>query len=225
MTCGRKIGEFDCCSVVEGDATLLLSSPPKPFFVLTDPPYGISHPTNYHKRGRGKLAKCSDYPEVVGDNKPFDPAWLLSFNVPTVMWGANHFASRLPDSGGWIVWDKKRPPTLDQATCELAWTNFVKGVRIFHFLWNGMMREGSPKEKLFHPTQKPIQLTEWILNLKWTPRESLMLDPYCGAGSSLIAAKKLGRHFLGIDICPEYCEIARQRLSEIPWHPAIKVEP
>ena len=105
--------------------------------ILADPQYGINHPTDYKDRGRDKLAECRNYMPVHGDNKPFDPADILKLNKPTILWGANHYSSRLPDSSGWLVWDKLRPDGLDQATCELAWTNFVKGVRRFKFLWNG----------------------------------------------------------------------------------------
>lgn len=184
-------------------------------FIVTDPPYGINHPTNYHARGRDKLAKCADYIPVKGDNEPFDPEWLLSLNKPTVLWGGNHYASRLPDKSGWIVWDKMRPHTLDQATAELAWTNYVKGVRVFRHMWNGMIRASERgKGVLTHPTQKPVALNEWILGLKWTP-QGTVLDPYMGTGSLLVAAKNLGRKATGIEIEESYCEIAAKRLSEI----------
>jgi DNA modification methylase len=68
--------------------------------ILTDPPYGIAHPCNYAQRKRGALASCNDWPDVIGDNKPFDPAPILALDVPTVLWGANHYADKLPPSGG-----------------------------------------------------------------------------------------------------------------------------
>jgi site-specific DNA-methyltransferase (adenine-specific) len=193
--------------------------------IVTDPPYGISHPVNYAARGRGRLAGCrnydtrpvwahpraNDWTHIIGDDKPFDPAWLLALGRPTLLWGANHYASRLPDAGGWLVWDKERPDLLDQATCELAWTNYVKGVRRFRYLWNGMMRAGH--EDLVHPTQKPVALMRWALGLPWTP-PGTVIDPYAGSGSTLIAAKDLGRAAIGIEIEPRYCEIAVKRLRQ-----------
>lgn len=179
--------------------------------VLTDPQYGIDHPTDYASRGRGKLAACTDYPRIHGDNKPFDPAIILTLARPSIIWGANHFASRLPDSGGWLVWDKERPDDLDQATCELAWTNCVKGVRRFRWLWNGMMR--ASKEALVHPTQKPEALMKWCLTLRWVP-SGLVLDPFAGSGTTLRAAKDLGRRAIGIEIEERYCEIAAKRLAQ-----------
>ena len=179
--------------------------------LLTDPPYGIAHPTNYHERGRGEFAVSKDYPPVHGDDKPFDPTFLLALNKPTLLFGANYYAPLLPVSSGWIVWDKMRPDDLDQATAEVAWTNFVKGVRVFRYLWNGMIRAGN--EKLEHPTMKPAALWRWVMELRWMP-EGVVCDPFMGSGTTLRAAKDLGRRAIGIEIEERYCEIAAKRLSQ-----------
>lgn len=180
--------------------------------VLTDPPYGIAHPTNYKSRGRENLASCRDYAPIYDDDKPFDPQWLLSVGTARILWGANWYADKLPPSGGWLVWDKERPDSIDQATCELAWTDCVKGVRRLRLLWNGCMRKG--RETLVHPTQKPKALMRWAMSLKWTSRYRDVLDPYMGAGSTLRAAKDLGRRAIGIEIEERYCEIAANRLAQ-----------
>jgi site-specific DNA-methyltransferase (adenine-specific) len=177
--------------------------------ILTDPQYGIDHPTDYKTRGRENLAACSDYQKVHDDDKPFDPSHLPK--IPMILWGANYYTDKLPVSSGWLVWDKGRPPDLDQATVELAWTNFVKGARIFHYLWHGMIRAGD--EKMVHPTQKPVALMKWCLNLKWTP-PGTVLDPYMGSGPVIRAAKDLGRKAIGIEIEEKYCEIAVERLRQ-----------
>lgn len=107
---------------------------------------------------------------------------------------------------------------IPQATCELAWSNFVKGCRRFRFLWNGFMRAGD--ESLYHPTQKPVDLMTWCLSLPWTP-EGKVLDPYMGSGPVLIAAKLAGRKAIGIEIEERYCEIAANRLAQgvLPFGP------
>lgn len=179
--------------------------------ILTDPPYGIAHPTDYRSRGRGALAPCSDYPPVHGDEEPFDSRWLVETGKPCLLFGANYYAPLLPASSGWVVWDKMRPPDLDQATAELAWTNFVKGVRVFRYLWNGMIRAGD--EALEHPTMKPAALWRWIMELRWMPAGTI-LDPFMGSGTTLRAAKDLGRRAIGIEIEEKYCEIAAKRLSQ-----------
>lgn len=179
--------------------------------VLTDPPYGISLPTNYKERGRCCLAVCNNYKPVHDDNKPFNPSFLLELNKPTVLFGANYFADRLPASSGWIVWDKLRPVGIDQADAEIAWTNFVKGVRVFRHLWHGMMR-ASEHGKNYHPTQKPVVLMEWVLMLRWTP-QGTVLDPFLGSGTTAVACERLGRKWIGIEISEEYCEIAAKRID------------
>lgn len=201
----------DGVTIYHGDCRDILPLLPKVDLVLTDPPYGINHPTNYRERGRGNLAICRDYPPIYSDDKPFCPLQLLALDVPTVLWGANYYADKLPVSSGWLVWDKERPEDLDQATCELAWTNYVKGVRRFRFMWNGMLR--ATHEPLEHPTQKPVELIKWIFGLRWTPSGTI-LDPFMGSGTTLRAAKDLGRKAIGIEIEERYCEIAVRRLAQ-----------
>ncbi len=181
--------------------------------IVCDPPYGIAHKCDFAKRGRDNLAPCNNYADVHGDDEPYDPAPLLAMNVPTVLWGGNHFADRLPASGGWLVWDKERPDTLDQATCELAWTNVVKGVRRFRHLWNGMMRASEHGEN-YHPTQKPVALMRWVLGLQWMPREGVILDPYCGSGPVGVAAVAMGYRYIGCEVKDSYADIARRRIRE-----------
>jgi site-specific DNA-methyltransferase (adenine-specific) len=180
--------------------------------VLTDPPYGIAHPTNYKARGRSHLAACKDYIPVHEDDRKFDPTWLLGLGKARIIWGGNYFANALPPMSGWLVWDKERPDDLDQATCELAWTDCVKGVRRFSHLWHGMLR--ASKDALVHPTQKPEALIRWCLSLRWTSDYTSILDPYMGSASTLRAAKDLGRRAIGIEIEERYCEIAAKRLSQ-----------
>jgi site-specific DNA-methyltransferase (adenine-specific) len=196
-------------TIYHADCRDVLPTLPKVDVVITDPPYGINHPTNYAERGRSALAQCANYPPVFGDSRPFDPSpWL---RWPCVLFGGNHFAERLPNASGWIVWDKWRPEELDQATAELAWSNCIKGVRVFRFLWNGMIRASD--EPLEHPTQKPVALMAWILGLRWTP-PGAVLDPFMGSGTTLVAAKRLGRRAIGIEIEERYCEIAARRVQE-----------
>ena len=203
---GITLYHADCLDV------LPLLEPGSVDLVLTDPPYGIDHPTNYKARGRSNLAVCKDYPPCYGDAETFDPSFILALDKPTVLWGANHYASRLPDVSGWVVVDKERPDNLDQATCELAWTNFVKGARRFRWLWHGMLR-ASKSEPLEHPMQKPLALIHWVLGLRWTP-PGTVLDLYAGSGTTGRACKDLGRKCILIEIEEKYCEIAARRLEQ-----------
>lgn len=198
-------------TIYHGDCREIASGLDFGGLVLTDPPYGIDHPTDYKSRGRAGLAPCHDYPKVHGDKEPFDPTWLLTIGSARILWGGNWYADKLPAMGGWLVWDKERPDDLDQATCELAWTDCVKGVRRLRWLWNGAIRRGG--EALVHPTQKPAALMRWCLSFPWTDHGSI-LDPYMGSGPTLVAAKDMGRKAIGIEIEERYCAIAAQRLEQ-----------
>lgn len=198
-------------TIYHGDCREIL--PQLEFDVLcSDPPYGISHPTNYAERRRDNLAACTDFAPVYGDDEKFNPEHLMT-PAQTILWGANYYADKLAPVSGWLVWNKERPSELDQATAELAWTNCVKGVRVFNHLWHGMMRASENDAALVHPTQKPVALMQWALSLRWII-DGTVCDPYMGSGSTLVAAKNLGRKAVGIEIEEKYCEIAAKRLSQ-----------
>lgn len=190
--------------------------------VLADPPYGVGIQTNYASRQRGSLARCNDYgPTIHGDDEPFDPSHILALNLPTVLFGANHYADRLPSSPSWIVWDKldgltsRRPVGFnDQADVELAWTNLGGPARLIAHRWMGAMKSGpEAPERRLHPTQKPIALMTRIIQ-HWAPNAALVLDPYMGSGPVLRAAKDLGRRAIGVEIEERYCEVAANRLAQ-----------
>ena len=167
--------------------------------VLADPPYGAKIKTQYASRGRsgtanhvgpGARGKANDYPPVAGDDEPFDPSHLLGFRR-VVLWGANHYADRLPASSSWLVWNREsgRSATAD---AELAWTNLGGTVRMFSYMWNGVCRAGEKDTHGLHPTQKPVALMRWIIE-KYTTPGDLIFDPYVGSGPVLVAAQQLGR--------------------------------
>lgn len=186
--------------------------------IVTDPPYGVNEQANRATRGRSNLAASNDFANVIGDDAPFDPAWLLSFNVPTVMFGGNHFAERLPSASRWLVWDKLDGLTSirdvgfdDNADAELAWTNLGGPVRLFGHRWKGMLKASERDVKRVHPTQKPVPLMTWVL--KQVPA-GVVVDPYMGSGPTLRAAKDSGRKAIGIELVERYCEIAAHRLAQ-----------
>lgn len=181
--------------------------------VLADPPYGIGHNTSYASRGRGQLAATSDFPPCVGDDKPFDPEMLLRVSGESILWGANHYSTRLPPGGSWLIWDKRVREGIgvnDHADAEMAWTSIRQPVRIFRHMWNGFWRD-SEKGESYHPMQKPVALMTWCLSFT---DARFVIDPYSGSGPVLLAAKMLNRNAIGIEIEPKYCEIAIKRLRQ-----------
>lgn len=200
----------DGITIYHGDCREILPSLPKVDLVLTDPPYGINYDPQSHKYG----ATTAGGTRVVGDAAPFDPRFLLDVGRGRILWGANCYSSNLPDSPRWLAWDKvtKNGLKLRIAETELAWTDCIGRSQVFRFLWSGAYRADEQGD-YFHPTQKPIQLMRWCMGLVGAP-EGLVLDPFMGSGTTLIAARNLGRKAIGIEIEERYCEIAVKRLAQ-----------
>lgn len=176
--------------------------------ILTDPPYGI----DYDPLHGGNGSKMWGRARIHGDDGPFDPAFLLGH--PSILWGANHYANRLPASGGWLVWDKTPRGIRGgfiASHAELAWTNLGTRVHKFALEWQGNLRNG---EGFHHPTQKPVALMRWCIGLLPDDDDQLILDPFCGSGSTLVAAKEMGRRAVGIEIDERWCERAAVRCSQ-----------
>lgn len=179
--------------------------------VITDPPYGISYS---HGVGGGKLARSTqfDHHPVAGDDKPFDPSPWLAFDK-VALFGANHYASRLPDSAFWLVWDKRDGVcSNDQADCEMAWVKGKGNARIIRHLWNGMLKDSEKGVQRVHPTQKPVAVMSWAI--AQVGASGTILDPYMGSGTTGVAALQLGHKFVGVEIEPKYFEIACQRIDD-----------
>ena len=191
------------------DCRDVLASLPKVDLVLTDPPYGISYDASHSKYHNG-----IDRGEAKWDREPFDPSSILALGVPAIIWGGNCFSASLPPSVGWLCWCKTARDGADirQADMELAWTNCIRRPRIFHHLWIGAYRESESGFRNWHPTQKPEALMRWCLSL--VPNAALVCDPYMGSGTTLVAAKQLGRRAIGIEIEEKYVQIAINRLRQ-----------
>ena len=66
-----------------------------------------------------------------------------------------------------------------------------------------------------HKTVKPLSFCEYIISLTTYSNDAIVLDPFAGSGTTLVAAKNLGRKFIGIDINKEYIEIAKRRIKSL----------
>lgn len=158
------ISEVYNCDCLE----YMRSLPDKYFdLCIADPPYGIGE-CGAKNHSRSKIAKAKEYIAKDWDYKALPKEYfdeILRVSKNAIIWGANHFISKLPyDSSCWIVWDKQNGDN-DFADCELAWTNYKSAVRRFAFRWAGMLQgDMKHKETRIHPTQKPIALYSWILD-------------------------------------------------------------
>lgn len=209
--------------VTNEDCMLMMQRYPDKYFDLAYPDvnYGIKQ-DGRSNHSRGKMAKSKDYRNNAryDDNSPereyFNELFRVSKNQ--IIWGCNHFISKMPlDSPCWIVWDKDNGET-DFADCELAWTSFNTAVRKFKFKWQGMLQGNMKnKQERIHPNEKPYQLYQWLLKNYAKPGNRI-LDTHLGSQSSRIAAYKLGFDFYGTELDPQYfkdgCERFEKSISE-----------
>ena len=191
-----------------GDCMDILPTLDKVDAVITDPPYGINE-NSKKVASRGNMAAPKDYGDFDWDKAP-PPDELIELirtkGKYQAFFGGNYFT--LPPTSCWLVWDKLNGDD-DFADCELAWTNWPKAVRRLQWRWNGMIRQGN--EERFHPTQKPLEVMKWVIEL--CPKSETILDPFMGSGTTGVAAIQMGRKFVGIERDPKYFEIACKRIK------------
>jgi len=192
--------------------------------VLTDPPYGIGE-SQRNREGNARYAfggkskgytpgkKGNYYGEYDWDKERIGHEYfkeMFRISKHQIIFGGNYYADYLYPSASWIVWDKDN--TGDFADCEMAWTSHKKAVRKFKWRWNGMLQEDMKnKEERLHPTQKPTPLFKWILENYSKPGD-IVLDPFLGSGTTLLACRKTDRIGLGFEINPDYEPIIRKRM-------------
>lgn len=199
----------DGITIYHGDCRDIMPKLGQFDLMLTDPPYGIGESKGKNK-SRGHKAVAQDYGNDDWDNEApnFLPT-LIPQCANSIIFGGNFFA--LTPQRCWLVWDKDN--TGDFADAELAWTNLKMAVRLKKYRWNGML-QGNMKEKeaRFHPTQKPVPVMEWCLQLA-NPK-GIIIDPFMGSGTTLIAAKNFSLQAIGIEREEKYCKAAVHRLAQ-----------
>ena len=198
--------------------------------VFTDPPYGIDVVRDNGKVGAENfgVALKGTYSKVIADDttgtaqKSYNI--LQSLCERLILWGGNYFTDFLPFSDGWIIWDKRCDSGIRNsfADGEMAWCSFHTPVRIYHQLWNGMIREGE-KEKRVHPTQKPIRMLSNILN-DFSSENDNVLDVFGGSGSTLIACEQLNRNCYMMELDPKYIDVIIERWEQFTGEKAVLIE-
>jgi len=200
------------------DCMIGMAKFPDNYFQLSivDPPYGIKQDgrKNYT---RSCIAKSKNYSNKVQYDNESPPKEyfieLFRISKNQIIWGANHFISKIPyDSRCWIVWDKDNGAT-DFADCELAWTSFKTAVRKFKYRWQGMLQENMKnKEVLIHPNHKPVALYKWSLK-NYAKEGDKIIDTHLGSQSSRIACYDGGFDFWGWEIDKEYFDDGNKRFE------------
>ena len=209
----------DLVTIYHGDCREIAPPLGTDFTLVSDPPYGMSWDSDMTRfsGGSGGLGAMPDSgrganrPAVRGDSEPFDPdPWLGFPNV--VLWGVNHYAQRVP-VGTWLVWLKKPAARYGAflSDAEVAWRKGGHGIYAREFQWEGLNRAEERGQHL-HTTQKPRAIMRW--SIEAAGGDMTVLDPFMGSGTTLVAAKDLGRKAIGIEIEERYCEIAAERCSQ-----------
>lgn len=194
--------------------------------VFTDPPYGINAVDKNGKIASGKICKPGIYKPIIGDNSTdmAEKAYPIIKELcdKQMIWGGNYFLKFLPFSDGWLIWDKREDTCKnDFSDGEMAWCSFHTPLRIYHQLWNGMIRKGE-SGKRYHPSQKPIKLLADILK-DFTSDNDLIVDIFGGSGSTLIACEQLNRTCYMAELDPRYCDVIIKRWENLTGKTAVKL--
>ena len=189
--------------------------------VVTDPPYGISHYSNHGASWQGKQI-ANDADTSVRDTALAGFENVAAFGT----WKT----PPIDRTKGCLVWDKG--PAFGMGDLSFPWKCSFELIYIRGKLWHGFRDEGVIKGHIqvsweskgrSHPHQKPVSLIEALL--KKLPEGATILDPFMGSGTTLVACQKLGRHGIGIEIDPDYFEIACRRVEEAARQPDLFIAP
>ena len=165
---------------------------------IVDPPYGIGISNNPVRQKHKKKQWDNNIPS----NDYFKHLFRISKNQ--IIWGGNYFD--LPPTQGYFIWDKKQPHDFSLAMCEYAWSSIQKPAK----MWSLSVLKERGK---IHPTQKPVQLYEWLL-MNNAKEGDKILDTHLGSGSIAIACHNLGYDLEGYELDKDYYKAAKKRIKQ-----------
>ncbi len=174
---------------------------------IVDPPYGINAgAVRKYCTKNAKVYAPKQWDASTPDAEYFMELRRVSRNQ--IIWGGNYYASKLPDSRGWIFWDKRKQVE-NYADGELAWTSYDRNLKKVTLQHHGFLTADDCGS--IHPTQKPVALYEWILR-NYAEYGCSILDTHMGSGSSVIAALRHGFQITACEIDPDYFNGACERI-------------
>ena len=200
--------------VTNEDNMQLMARYPDNYFdlAIVDPPYGGQDAINVKYKDETKFktkrTKYKEFKNIEPTKQYFEE--LLRVSKKQIIWGVN-FYNNFNLTGGRICWDKKGTAF---GRAELAYYSHSKSVQIFEYAWNGMIQqEMHNKEKRIHPTQKPRQLYNWLLDNYAKPGDKI-LDTHLGSGSIAIACHERGFELTACELDKEYFETSIKRIKQ-----------
>jgi len=213
-------------SIIHGDSLTVLREMASESVdaIVTDPPYGI----DYHTKGTGASIKNDKSPFIwflydafrvlkSGSSGQGTIVCFTRWDVQQVFIDAMKLAGFQVKSE--VIWDKVMHGMGDcKAQFAPTHENIIFAVKgKFSFPGhrpNDLVRVSKlPSSQMIHPTEKPVGLLADLITAVTKPGD-LILDPFAGSGSTLVAAKKTGRRFIGIELDDEYYGKAQRRIEE-----------
>jgi len=167
---------------------------------IVDPPYGIdinSSGTHFKEKYEVKY-----WDKNTPSKEYFEELKRVSKNQ--IIWGGNYFLDKLGNCKCYVIWDKKIAQDMSFAMCEMAWTSFKNGAKIY--------KTSAMQLNRIHPTQKPVKLYEWLL-MNYAKEGDKILDTHLGSGSIAIACHNLGYDLTACELDKEYYKAAMKRIN------------
>lgn len=163
---------------------------------IVDPPYGIGIAANPVRQAHTK----KKWDSVIPPPEYFKE--LMRVSKHQIIWGGNYFP--LPETQGFVIWDKCQPEDFSLAMVEFAWSSIQSPAKMYRY---SVQNE---KEKI-HPTQKPVRLYQWLLKRYAKPGDTI-LDTHHGSGSNAIACLDMGYEITAYEIDEDYFKAACERI-------------
>jgi site-specific DNA-methyltransferase (adenine-specific) len=191
-------------TIYHGDCLDVLPTLSERIAIVTDQPYG----TGWVKGGGRAGEFNAQHEKQTWD--VWDMSWvglapnICSYAVFGPYSRAKDLQAHLPQPNNLVWWHKTNPRPNGPRREPICISPVYLPDGLEFLAYNG--------DTPLHPNQKPIDLMLWIMG--FIPDDATILDPFMGSGSTLVAAKQLGRKAIGIELDERYCEIAANRLQQ-----------
>jgi DNA modification methylase len=213
--------------LIQGDCLEVMPLLGKVDAILTDPPYGIDYQSGYatEELWAGGRHIANDKDTTTRDH--FLQLWAATQATPCLVFGSR---SKPTPHGCRMVltWDKG--PALGMGALDLPWKPSSEEIYVIGKGFVGARDESNvlycppvqsmAKNGRTHPNEKPVALIERML--RKCP-EGVILDPFMGSGTTLVACQRMGRHGIGIELDPHYFDIACRRVDEAARQPDLLI--